>query len=151
MPNKLCKVEVDNVRVKPASRSFYRKSGDNANNNEDGEFEEALPGMRSYMMEAIISLDKTLADIECSGGTISGEKSEFLMDGIKNGGVCVWFKGKNSSRSQSQKNRQLEALRVGYGGKALFRTLRLLQNLDQGHCGSSKSSIPVNARQKPGF
>ena len=34
-------------------------------------------------MEAIISLDKTLADIERSGITISKEKTEFLKDGIK--------------------------------------------------------------------
>ena len=35
------------------------------------------------MMEAIVSLDQTLAVIERSGGTISGEKSEFLKDGLK--------------------------------------------------------------------
>ena len=68
---------IDDVGLKPASRSFYRKSDEN------GEFEEALPGVRRFVMEAIISLDQTLADIERSGGTISREKSEFLMDGIK--------------------------------------------------------------------
>ena len=74
---------IDDVGVKPASRSFYRKNGNGCGSEEDdgdGEFEEVLPGVRRYVMEAIISLDQTLADIERSGGTISGEKSEFLMD-----------------------------------------------------------------------
>ena len=42
-----------------------------------------MPGVRKYVMEAIVSFDETLADIEQSGRTISGEKSEFLKDGIK--------------------------------------------------------------------
>ena len=69
---------IDDVGVKPLSRGFYKKNGD-----ANGEFEEVFPGVKRYVMEAIMSLDETLADIERSGGTISGEKSEFLMDGIK--------------------------------------------------------------------
>ena len=42
-----------------------------------------MPEVQKYVMEAIISLDESLADIERSGGTISGEKSKFLKDGIK--------------------------------------------------------------------
>ena len=90
--------------VKPASKSFYRKckqtscgEGESCKAEEDeakgdeteegdgvgGKFEEVMPGVRKYVMEAIVSLDETLADIERSGGTISREKSEFLKDGIK--------------------------------------------------------------------
>ena len=73
--------------VKPASKSFYRKhkqaSCRTKEGDGDGEFEEVMPGVRKYMMEAIVSLDEILADIERSGGTIFGEKSEFLKDGIK--------------------------------------------------------------------
>jgi len=35
------------------------------------------------VLEAIISLDKILADIEHAGGTISGKKSQFLKEQIK--------------------------------------------------------------------
>ena len=86
------------MRVKPASKSFYRKckqmscgegescraEGDETKEgDEDGEFEEVMSGVRKYVMEPIVSLDDTLADIERFGRTISGEKSEFLKDGIK--------------------------------------------------------------------
>ena len=65
---------IDDVGVKPFSWSFYRV---------DGEFEEVMLGVSKYVMEAIISLDEILVDIEHSGGTILEEKSEFLKDGIK--------------------------------------------------------------------
>ena len=39
--------------------------------------------VRKFIMEAIVSLDETLGDIEQSCRTISREKSEFLKDGIK--------------------------------------------------------------------
>ena len=55
-------------------RSFFKKGE---------EYEEVIPGVKKYVMEAIISLDQTLADIERSGGTVLREKSEFLKDGVK--------------------------------------------------------------------
>ena len=76
--------------VKLASKSFYRKRKQTScrtkrteEGDGDGEFEEVMPGVRKYVIEAIVSLDETLADIERSGRTISGEKSELLKDGIK--------------------------------------------------------------------
>ena len=60
--------------MRPNTRSFFKKVE---------EYEEVMLGVKKYVMEAIISLDQTLADIERSGGTISGEKSEFLKDGVK--------------------------------------------------------------------
>ena len=77
--------------IKPASKIFYRKrkqitcreGHETEEGDKDGEFEKVLPGVGKYVMEAIVSLDKTLADIERSGRTISGKKSEFLKDGIK--------------------------------------------------------------------
>ena len=55
---------VDDVGVRPNTRSFFKKGK---------EYEEVMPGLKKYVMEAIISLDQTLADIERSGGTVSGE------------------------------------------------------------------------------
>ena len=49
----------------------------------DGIPEEVAPGIQKYVLEAIISLDKILADIERAGGTILGKKSEFLKEQIK--------------------------------------------------------------------
>ncbi len=67
---------VDDVGIRPNTRSFYKREGGE-------EYEEVMPGVKKYVMEAISSLDQTLADIERSGGTVSGEKSEFLKDGVK--------------------------------------------------------------------
>ena len=44
---------------------------------------EAIPGVRQFVLEHIQNLDKVLADVERSGATISGEKSQFCMTGIK--------------------------------------------------------------------
>ena len=63
------------VVVKPVSRSYYL--------NKDCTPEEVVPGVRRYVLEAIISLDKILVDIERAGGTILGEKSEFLKSSLK--------------------------------------------------------------------
>ena len=58
--------------VKLASKSFDRKrkqtscreGNETEEGDEDGEFEEVMSGVRKYVMEAIVSLDETLADIE---------------------------------------------------------------------------------------
>ena len=65
---------MNDVGVRPNMRSFFKKGE---------EYEKVMPGVKKYVMEAIISLDQTLANIERSGGTVSGEKSEFLKDGVK--------------------------------------------------------------------
>jgi len=44
---------------------------------------EVGPGIRRYILEAILSIDKAMADIKRAGGTISGAKSEFLMEQLK--------------------------------------------------------------------
>ena len=63
------------VAVKPVSCSYYL--------NKVGTPTEVETGLRRYILEAIISLDKVLADIKRAGGTISGEKSEFLKSSLK--------------------------------------------------------------------
>jgi len=63
---------IDDVAVKPASRSMFL--------DKNGISEEVAPGIRKYVLEAIIVLDKILADIERAGGTISGKKSELLKE-----------------------------------------------------------------------
>ena len=62
-----------------------------------------MPGVRKYVMEAIVSLDETLADIERSGGTISGEKSEFLKDGIKMVAFMCGSKGRTPEEAKIRK------------------------------------------------
>ena len=44
---------------------------------------KVLPGVRRYVMEHIQNLDVVLANIERAGATISGEKSQFCMRGLK--------------------------------------------------------------------
>ena len=115
---------IDNVGVKPASNSFYRKrkqtncgEGESCRAEEDkakgdeteegdgvgGEFEEVMPGVRKYVMEAIVSLDETLVDIERSGGTIPREKSEFLKDGIKMVVFMCGSKGRTPEEAKVRK------------------------------------------------
>ena len=57
--------------------------------------------VRKYVMEAIVSLDETLADIERSDRTISGEKSEFLKDGIKMVAFMCGLKGQKLKSERS--------------------------------------------------
>lgn len=49
----------------------------------DQEESEMLPGVRRFMLEHIMNVDKTLLAFECAGLTISGEKSQWLMAGLK--------------------------------------------------------------------
>ena len=66
---------IDDIAVKPKAKSYFRDS--------NGRPEEVAPGIRRFVLEAIISLDKLLADIERAGATIAGEKSEFLKESLK--------------------------------------------------------------------
>ena len=103
---------IDDVGVKPASKSFYRKrkqtscraEGDETEEGDkDDEFEEVIPRVKKYVMEAIVFLDETLADIEQSGRTISGEKSEFLKDGIKMVAFMCGSKGRTPEEAKIRK------------------------------------------------
>jgi len=60
---------INDVGVKPPTRSLFLDSS--------GKPIEVAPGIRRYILEAIVSIDKVMADIERAGGTISGAKSEF--------------------------------------------------------------------------
>ena len=95
------------MEVKPASKSFYRKRTQASCRTEEGDgngkFEEVMTGVRKYVMEAIVSLDETLADIERSGGTISREKSEFLKDGIKMVAFMCRSKGRTLEEAKIRK------------------------------------------------
>ena len=71
--------------------------------NGEGEFEEVMPGVRKYVMEVIVSLNETLADIEQSGGTISREKSEFLKDRIKMVAFMCGSKGRTPEEAKIRK------------------------------------------------
>ena len=63
---------IDDIAVKPKTKSYFCDS--------NGRPEEVAPGIRRFVVEAIISLDKVLGDIEGAEATISGEKREFLKE-----------------------------------------------------------------------
>ena len=66
---------IDDIAVKPKTKCYFCDS--------NGWPEEVAPGIRRFVLEAIISLDKVLADIERAGATISGQKSQFLKVSLK--------------------------------------------------------------------
>lgn len=49
----------------------------------DYDQEEVAPGIRRFVLEHIQNLDEVLCDIERAGATISGEKSQWCMSGLK--------------------------------------------------------------------
>ena len=71
-----CEPFIDDIATKPPSRSTYPDADGKPQMSE-------IPGVRLYILEAIQSLDKVLADIERAGGTISGFKSAFVCEGLK--------------------------------------------------------------------
>ena len=87
---------IDDVAVKPVSCSYYL--------DKDGKPEEVMLGVRKYVLEAIISLDKVLADIEHARATISEEKSEFLNGLLK---VVVYICGKDERTPKQVKIQQI--------------------------------------------
>ena len=87
---------IDDVAVKPVSRSYYL--------DKESKPEEVAPGIRRHILEAIVSLDKVLADIERAGATISGEKSEFLKDLLK---VVAYVCGKDGRTPEQVKVKRI--------------------------------------------
>ena len=55
----------------------------NRRHRDDHDNKEVVPGIRIFVLRHIQNLDKVLVDIERSGATLSGEKSQFCMFGIK--------------------------------------------------------------------
>ena len=66
---------IDHIAVKLKTKSYFRDTNCRT--------EEVALGIRRFVLEAIISLDKVLADIERAGATISGQKSQFLKVSLK--------------------------------------------------------------------
>ena len=64
---------------------------------------EVIPGVRRFVLEHIQNLDKVLADIERSGATISGEKSQFCMEGIKIVGFVCDARGRSPESAKIAK------------------------------------------------
>ena len=62
--------------------------------------EEVVPGVRKYVLEAIISFDKVLANVERARATISGKKSEFLKSSLK---MVAYIYGKDGSTPEQVK------------------------------------------------
>ena len=65
--------------------------------------EMVMPGIRRYVLEHIQNLDNVLADVERSGGTIHGGKSQFCMDGVKLLGYLCDFNGRHPEESKVRK------------------------------------------------
>jgi len=65
---------------------------------------EVAPGIRRNILEAIVSIDKVMADIERAGGTISGAKSEFLMEQLK---IVAYVCGMDGRSPEEMKTRKI--------------------------------------------
>ena len=63
------------MAIKPVLYSYYL--------NKEGTPKEVVSGVKIYVLETIILLDKVSADIERAGATIAGEKSKFLKSALK--------------------------------------------------------------------
>jgi len=87
---------IDEVGVKPPTRSLFLDLS--------GKPIEVAPGIRRYILEAIVSIDKVMADIESAGGTISGAKSGFLMEQLK---IVVYVCGKDGRSPEETKTRKI--------------------------------------------
>ena len=61
---------------------------------------EAVPGVRRFVLEHISWLDSVLVDLERAGCTISGEKSQFCMPGIKIVGFVCDSEGRRPDSSK---------------------------------------------------
>lgn len=65
--------------------------------------EELLPGVRRFVMEHLQNLDAVLCDVERSGATISGEKSQFCMEGIQIVGYVCDREGRHPQTAKIEK------------------------------------------------
>ena len=65
--------------------------------------EESAPGIRRFVLEHIINLDRTLADLERAGVTVSGEKCQFCMPGIKIVGYVCDAEGRHPEYAKVEK------------------------------------------------
>ena len=72
---------IDNIRVK-GPKTYY-------------DMAEKLPGIRQYVFEHFMSLDKVLYLLELAGVVISGEKSQFGMPGLKIVGWVCDYQGRH--------------------------------------------------------
>ena len=57
--------------------------------------EEVAPGVRRFVMEHLQWMDAVLADLERAGATVSGEKSQFCLRGLKMVGFIYDTDGKH--------------------------------------------------------
>ena len=88
---------IDDIAVKPKTKSYFRDS--------NGRPVEVAPGIRRFVPEAIISLDKVFADIDRAGATISREKSEFLKESLK---VVAYICGEKGRSPEEVKMKKIE-------------------------------------------
>jgi len=65
---------------------------------------EVASGIRRSILEAIVLIDKVMADIERAEGTISGVKSEFLLEQLK---IVRYVCGKDWRSPEETKSRKI--------------------------------------------
>jgi len=87
---------IDDVGVKPPTRSLFLDSS--------GKPIEVAPEIRRYILEAIVSIDKVMADIERAGGTTLGAKNEFLREQLK---IVAYVCGMNGRSPKVTKTRKI--------------------------------------------
>jgi hypothetical protein len=81
---------------------------------------EVIPGVRRFVLGHNQNLDKVLADIERSGATISGEKSQFCMEGIKIVGFVCDARGRSPESAKIARVVDWEPCRDLAGARAFI-------------------------------
>jgi len=64
---------------------------------------KVAPGIRRYILEAIVSIDKVIVDIERAGGTISGAKREFLIQQLMIVAYVCGMDGRSPEETKTRK------------------------------------------------
>jgi len=75
---------------------------------------EQLPGVRRFVMEHLHNGDNVLADVERAGATISGEKSDLVLERGKNSRVCLWGSRKMAPSVKGRQSVELALVRELY-------------------------------------
>jgi len=117
-----CEQFIDDIVVRPQSRSKYVANG-------KPEMSK-ISGIRRYVYEAISNLDSVLADIERAGGTISGLKSAFIVEGLKVVAYICDENGRQPRYRESKEGSGLAAVQVSNRSESVYRAVCLLSYMD---------------------
>ena len=91
-----------NHHIPERARSFVDDIGVKGPKTDYGE-EEVFAGVRRFVLEHLCNLDQVLCDIERSGATVAGAKSQFCMEGIEIVGYVCDREGRHPQSSKIEK------------------------------------------------